>query len=375
VDLEFTDDQESLRDSIRSFLEKECPTSVVRSVVETGEPASTLWKSMVALDWPALTVPEENGGIGLSFVESAVLAEELGRAITPGPLLATATQFVPLVREVGSPEQRQTFLGPVAAGSTGTMALADHPRRWGPDAVTMEAETADGGWVLRGTKFGMLATTDTDEVAVVARAGHGLGAFVVRGSESSLTPVHSLDGSRPICSATFDGFFVSADRALGQPGSDASTKGITRAIEEATVAMALETIGTSDALFQLVLAYVKDRHQFNVPIGSFQAVKHKMADMFVAIERARALCYFAVAAIEEDAATRRSAVAMAKAASDDCQHLVCQECFQSLGGIGFTWEHDAHLFIKRAQTTGMLFGGSSIHSLALAEELGVASAR
>ncbi len=375
VDLEFTDDQESLRDSIRSFLDKECPTTVVRSVVETGEPASALWKSMVALDWPSLTVPEENGGIGLSFVETAVLAEELGRAIAPGPLLATATQFVPMVREVGTPEQRQAFLGPVTEGSTGTLALADHPRRWGADAVTMECEQADGGWVLRGTKHGVLATADTDEIAVVARVGNGLGVFVVRGSDASLTPIQSLDGSRPICSVTFDGVLVTADRALGQPGSEASTLGITRAIEESTAAMALETIGTADALFQLVLAYVKDRHQFNVPIGSFQAVKHKMTDMFVAIERARALCYFAVAAIDEDAAGRRTAVAMAKAASDDCQHLVCLECFQTLGGIGFTWEHDSHLFIKRAQTTGMLFGGSGLHTLTLAEDLGVASAR
>jgi alkylation response protein AidB-like acyl-CoA dehydrogenase len=373
VDLEFTDDQEILRESVRSFLAKECPPEVVRNVVETGEPAAALWASMIGLDWPALNVPEEHGGIGLSFVEIAVVAEELGRAIAPGPLLATATQFVPVVREVGTPEQRQRLLTGVAAGTvTGALALADHPRVWDLDHITTEATPVDGGWKLQGTKYGVLADAATDELAVVAKVGDGLGAFVVSTTDANLAPVHSLDASRPISTLTLDGVVVPADRALGDPGSAASAAGLCRAVQEATVAMALETVGTSDALFQLVLAYVKDRQQFGVPIGSFQAVKHKMSDMYVSIARSRSLCYYAVAAIDEDAPVRASAVAMAKAASDDAQQLVCQHSLQSFGGIGFTWEHDAHLYIKRAKTTGVLLGGSAEQSLALAVQLGVA---
>jgi alkylation response protein AidB-like acyl-CoA dehydrogenase len=374
VDLEFTDDQEELRDSVRSFLDKECPTELVRSVVETGEPPEKLWRSMVDLDWPALAIPEEFGGIGLTFVEIAVVAEELGRAIAPGPLLPLISQFAPVIRHVGSPGQQQRFLSQVAAGEiTGALALADHPRQWGIDEVTARAEPAEGGWLLHGTKHGVLAWPTVSELAVVARVGSGLGVFVVPGSDVEFRVVQSLDASRPICSVTLDGIHVAADRALGDPGSEATAQGLARAVEEATVAMALETVGTSEALFGLVLAYVKDRQQFSVPIGSFQAIKHKMADMFVAIERARALCYYAVAAIEEDAATRSTAAAMAKAASDDCQRLVCQESFQSFGGIGYTWEHDAHLFIKRAKTDGVLFGGASTHTLVLARDLGVTS--
>jgi alkylation response protein AidB-like acyl-CoA dehydrogenase len=372
VDLEFTDDQEELRDSVRTFLQKECPIGLVRTVVETGEPPEKLWSSMVALDWPALAIPEEHGGIGLSFVEVAVVAEELGRAVAPGPLLPTATQFVPVVREVGTPAQRHHFLSQVASGAiTGTLALTDHPRRWGIGDITARAERDNGGWTVHGTKHGVLASPDTDEVAVVARVGEGLGVFVVPGAQAGLVPVHSLDGSRPLFTATLDGVRVEADRALGEPGSEASTRGLARAVEEATVAMALETVGTSEALFQMVLAYVKDRQQFSVPIGSFQAVKHKMADMFVSIERARALCYYAVAAIEEDAGDRPTAVSMAKSASDDCQRLVCQESFQSFGGIGYTCEHDSHLFIKRAKTNGVLFGGAGAHALVVAEHIGV----
>jgi alkylation response protein AidB-like acyl-CoA dehydrogenase len=374
VELEFTSEQEELRSSVRSFLDKECSLAVVRRVVETGESADELWRSMVALDWPALAVAEEYGGVGLSFVETAVLAEELGRVVAPGPLLATVTQFVPVVREVGTPEQRRRFLGEVASGAiTGTLALADHARGWGLSEVTTTAERAEGGWVLQGTKLGVLAGPDTDEVAVIARVGEGVGVFVVPGGEAGLAPVRSLDASRPLCTATFDQVLVADDRALGQPGSAASAFGLTRALQEATVTLALETVGTCDVLFQMVLSYVKDRKQFSVPVGSFQAVKHKMTNMFLAIERARSLCYYAVAAVNEDTPDRATATSMAKAASDECQRAVCRDSFQSFGGIGFTWEHDSHLFLKRAETNGTLFGGSAEHLLLVAASLGVTS--
>ena len=374
MELEFTSEQDELRSSVRSFLEKECPLDLVRAVVETGETPEALWASMVALDWPALAVPEENDGVGLTFVETAVVAEELGRVVAPGPLLATVTQFAPMVREVGTPEQRQRFLAPVAAGaSTGTLAFADHPRGWALDAVTMTAERAEGGWVLDGTKVGILGDDGLDEVVVVARAARGMGAFVVPAGEARLTALHSLDASRPLATATFDRVLVPDDRALGEPGSADATLGVTRALQEATVALALETVGTCDALFQMVLSYVKDRKQFGVAIGSFQAVKHKMTNMYLAIERARSLCYFAVAAIDEDTPARDTATSMAKAASDDCQRLVCRDSIQSFGGIGFTWEHDGHLFVKRAETTGALLGGAAEHSVAVAAALGATS--
>jgi alkylation response protein AidB-like acyl-CoA dehydrogenase len=374
VDLEFTSDQEELRQSVRSFLAKECPVELVRAVVESGEQPEKLWESMVSLDWPALAIPEEHGGLGLTFVEIAVVAEELGRVIAPGPLLATVTQFAPVVREVGTPEQRDHFLPMVANGSiTGALALADHPQRCGLGDVTMSAGKVEGGFKLHGSKHAVLADRATDELVVVALVGDGLGAFVVPVGDVDLAPVRSLDMSRPLSRVTLDAVHVPAARALGQPGTGASTLGLTRALEEATVAMALETVGTCDALFQMVLTYVKDREQFAVPIGSFQAVKHKMTDMFVSLERARSLCYFAVAAIDEDDPSRSQATSMAKAASDDCQRLVCQESLQSFGGIGFTWEHDGHLYMKRAKSSGALLGGSREHSVTVAQSLGVST--
>jgi alkylation response protein AidB-like acyl-CoA dehydrogenase len=372
VELEFTGEQEELRASVRSFLEKECPIDVVRAVAETGEAPEKLWGSMVALDWPALAVPEEYGGIGLTILETAVVVEELGRAVAPGPLLATVTQFAPMVREVGASEQQQHFLSAVATGAVaGAVAVADHLRAWSLDDVTMTAEPADGGWILTGRKFAVLAAEGTTDVIVVARVGEGMGAFVVPIAQAGLSPVHSLDASRPLAEATLDHVFVPHDHALGEPGRAASTSGISRALQEATLGLALEAVGTCDALFQLLLAYLKERQQFGVAIGSFQALKHKMSNMFLAIERARSLSYFAAAAINEDTPTRATSVSMAKAASDDCQKLVCREAIQSFGGIGYTWEHDAHLYVKRASTDGALFGGAAVHSVAVAASMGV----
>ena len=238
----------------------------------------------------------------------------------------------------------------------------------------MTAERVDGGWVLDGKKVAVLADDATTDVVVVARSGEGLGAFVVPAAEAGLQPVHSLDASRPLFTVMLDRVRVDDDRVLGEPGSTASTLGISQAVQEATVGLALETVGAVDALFQLVLAYIKDRKQFDVPVGSFQAMKHKMSNMFLSLERARALCYFAVAAINEDTPTRATAVAMAKAASDDCQNLVCRESIQSFGGIGFTWEHDCHFYVKRATSDGALFGSASAHSLAVFDALVAASA-
>jgi alkylation response protein AidB-like acyl-CoA dehydrogenase len=370
VDLEFTGEQEELRTSVRSFLDKECTLADVRAVVVSGDAPTALWQSMVALDWPALAVPEEDGGIGLTFVETAVVVEELGRSVAPGPLFTTVSQFAPIVREAGTAEQRERFLSDVASGaSTGAIAIADHPTGWSLDDVTMTAERAEGGWVLDGAKHGVMAGHGVDELAVLARVGEGLGVFIVPAADAGLSPVNSLDASRPVATATFERVLVSDDRALGEPGSTDTTRAVGRAVEEATAALALETVGACDALFQMVLAYVKDRKQFGVPVGSFQSMKHKMSNMFLAVERARSLCYFAVAAIAEDTPERGAAVAMAKAASDDCQHLVCRESLQSFGGIGFTWEHDGHFFMKRATADGALFGGAALHSLTVAAAL------
>jgi alkylation response protein AidB-like acyl-CoA dehydrogenase len=357
VELEFSEDQQELRASVRAFLDRECPISVVRSVVEKGTPADDLWGQMVDLGWPALTVPESQGGLGLGFVELAVVAEELGRVMAPGPFLATVTQFVPAIRIAGTREQQRRFLEPVPSGDlTGTLAV-------GNDVV---ATPSGSGWSLSGTVRHVVDGDRADEIAIAARADDDLRLFVVSGTDAPATLEHTLDKSRPLATIAFENTPIEADRALGVSGD-----AVDRILEEATAALALEMVGTCQSIFDVALEYAKERHQFGVPIGSFQAVKHKLADMFVALERARATAYFAAATIAEGDDRRPLAVAMAKAAAGDAQRLIAQEGIQLMGGIGYTWEHDMHLYVKRAKTGDALLGTSSDHRARVARIIGL----
>ena len=363
--LAFTEEQEELRSAVRSVLAKECPASLPRSIVEGEGDADGLWATMVALDWPAVTVSETDGGIGYGFIELAVLVEELGRVIAPGPLMATATQFVPFVRECGSPEQRSDLLGPVATGAvTGTVALAEHPTGWDLDGIQATLRPDGGGWVLDGAKHHVLSPI-VEQFAVVARLDSGdLAVGIVPSAEADVEEIDPLDRTRPVAHVGFDAVAVPADRVLL-----GGTAAVTRALEEATVAMAVETLGTCQAIFEVTLQYAKDREQFGVPIGSFQAVKHRLADCYIHLERARSLCYFAAACLAEDDHRRSEATAMAKAATGDCQRFVAAEGIQLLGGIAYTWEHDQHLWVKRAMTGDLLFGQRREHRSRLADLL------
>ncbi len=362
--LSFTVEQEELRATIRSVLAKECPPALPRSIVEGEGSAHALWATECALDWPALTVPEADGGIGYGMVELAVLAEELGRALAPGPLLTTVSQYVPFVREFGDDAQRAALLGAVVAGTSGTLALAEVPGGWRLDAVAATLRADGDGFVLDGTKHHVLGP-DADEVAVVARLDGEIAVAVVASAAVTVEAIDPLDKTRPAGHLRFDAVPVPAERVLTRGGAAAAR----RALEEATVAFALETLGVGDAIFESTLEYAKVREQFGMPIGSFQAVKHRLADCYIALERARAVAHFAAACIAEDDDRRHEATAMAKAAVGDAQRFVAAEGIQLLGGIAYTWEHDRHLWVKRAMTGDLLFGGAREHRAAVADHL------
>ena len=375
MDLELSAEQQALAESVATFVDAECPMSLVRRVVEEGKDADELWNAMVALDWPALTVPEADGGIGFGPVELAVVAEQLGRVLCPAPFLSTAGQFVPAVAEAGTAEQRHRFLGPVAAGTVvGTLAVAEADGRFGIDSITTTATPSGAGWRLDGEKHYVFDAGRADEVVVAARlpgtsGEEGVGLFVVAQEALRITPLHSLDGTRPLAAVRLDGVEVDADRALGEPGTQAVA--LRRALEVATAALAAEMVGTSQAIFDTVHGYVQEREQFGVKIGSFQAIKHKLANMYVALEAARATAYFAAAAIDEEDERRSEAVWTAKSSAGDCQKLMAQEGIQCLGGIGYTWEHDMHLYVKRQKVQAAMFGTGAEHRARLAAHLGL----
>jgi len=376
MELEFTSEQEELRDGVHAMLARECPISLVRALVEDDVPTDGLWKQMAELGWPALTVPEEFGGLGLGPVELAVVVEELGRVLAPGPFVPTVTQFLPVLREAGSPDQQARFLAGVAEGTTtGTLAITEPGSGADPATVRATADREGDGWVLRGVKNGVLGVPEVDEVVVVARVAgtrgdDGIAAFVLPTAELDAQPIAGFDPTRPLATITLDGTRVPDDQVLGDPGP-ATAAALRRAIEHGVVALALEAVGTCQTIFDITLEYAKQREQFGVPIGSFQAIKHKLANMLVALERARATGYFAALTIAEDDHRRAVAVSTAKVAAGDCQRLLAQDGIQILGGIGYTWEHDMHLYARRVKTDAQLLGTTAEHRARIGDLLGI----
>jgi len=348
------------------------PISLVRSIYEGDGDDRDLWARMVELDWPALTIDEDHGGVGFGYLELAIVAEQLGAHVTPGPFLATASQFAPAVRELGDDTARKRFLPLVASGDiTGTLAIAEGGR-WDPAAVRATANRdGDGdGWRLSGRKDAVLHGAGVDEVVVVVAGEAGLGAFVVPRAGLEVRPRRTIDPTMPIADVVLDGVVVPSDRMLAEPGSlDPSL--VDRVLDEATVAIAMSTVATCRAIFEQTVAYAKEREQYGRPIGSFQALKHRMANMFLAVERASSLCWYAALTIAEDDPRRREARSLAKAAVGECQELIVTDGLQLHGGIGFTWEHDLHFFLKRAKAGDALFGNALAHRAALARMLGL----
>ena len=325
--LELDSDQRFWRDTLRDALAKECPATLVRSVAEDGADTGALWQTYLDMGWTELTDPAE-------AVELGLLVEGLGAATDPTPFLATMTQFNPLVG-----------------------ALAD-PKRSGAavyDGVTA-ARTATG-WVLDGTCRHVLDGDRADRLAVVTPAG----VFVVTPEQVRARRVQVFDPVLHVAEVTLPG--VEVDDAARVSGAD-----VERARQVAQTGMALTMVGACQRVLDLVLEHVGSRKQFDVLIGSFQAVQHKAADMHVAIERARALAYFAALTLAEGDPRSRMAAMMAKAGAGECQSLVFKHGVQLFGAMGFTWENDVQFPLKRAKAGELMLGGAAEHRARITEE-------
>jgi alkylation response protein AidB-like acyl-CoA dehydrogenase len=324
--LEFDGDQRLWQHTVRDVVSKECPSSLVRGVAENGVDPSPLWKVYVDLGWTELNDP-------VSAVELAIVFEELGRATDPSPFLATMSQFAPLAVDRFDPHESGT------AVYNGVSAHRD----------------ADG-WVLDGTARHVLDGDRADRLAVVT----GAGVFIVASNQVAARRV-----------AAFDPVLHVADVSFGEvrvPDSARVNVDRERAHHVALTGMAITMVGACQRILDLVLEHVRSREQFGVPIGSFQAVQHKAADMHVAVERARALAYFAALTIAADDPRRRLAATMAKASAGECQALVFRHGLQLHGAMGFTWENDLQFALKRAKAGELMLGGTAEHRARIAEE-------
>ena len=372
MDFEFDEHQNDLHEAVREILTKEVPSGVLRKVID-GDSTDALWQTYVSLDWPGLALDVAHGGSGATAVELAIVIEQLGYVADPTGFVATTTQFAPLVAACGNDAQRARLLGAVVSGGTATIALGAPSGRWNAETSPVSTRRTDAGWVLEGTACFVLDGDRADEIAVIARTdgsaggsassadGGDIDVFVVPGTAVTATRIETMDPTMHLADVCFDGVVVDEDRRLNGVDPSQRLAAVGRANDEALTGLAAMMVGACQRALDMVVDYVSQRHQFGVPVGSFQAVKHKAVDMHLAIERARALAYFAALTIAEDDDRRPLAAAMAKAAAGEAQRLVFQDCIQLFGGIGFTWENDIHLYVRRAKALELIFGGAADH--------------
>lgn len=352
MNFDFSEDLNLLREQARKFLSERCTPKAVRAVFESEQTHDAgLWREIAQMDWLGAAIPEEFGGAGLGHEGLCVLAEEIGRALAPVPFGSTAYLAAEALMLYGSPMQKQAELPRLATGESITaFALAEglgNPRQAG-----VAARFADGR--LNGTKWPVLDGAAADTALVVARdAGGGFALVRVALDAPGVkrSPLDTLDPSRPMCSIDFDGAPAQrlGDRALAWAD-------VERLLERAAVLVAFEQLGGAGACLDMASAYAKERIAFGRLIGSFQAIKHKLADVFVANELARSNAYYGAWALSTDAPELPLAAAAARVAATQAFHLASKENIQVHGGMGFTWEMDCHLYYRRAKLLSTLLG-------------------
>ena len=374
MDLDLSPDQELFRETTRKFLEAQCPIGRVRELIE--DPVGMdrdAWRQGAELGWFSMLVPEEYGGGSVSGVgirDLAIVAEELGRVLFPGPVLATGVVAF-AIAEAGTDDQRAQHLPAIATGETiATWAFSEGNERWDSTAVALEAVPDGDGWRLSGVKTPVEYGAVAELLLVTARTPGGLTQFLVPAESPGVTvaALVGLDLARRFSEVSFDGVVVGPDALLGSPG------GVERAVErQLQVAAALqcaETVGALDVTFDMTLQYMKDRRAFGRPIGSFQALKHRAADMLLWLESSKAVAVAAVEAVQFDV-DAGEVVHIAKSYIGERGPAIIRECLQFHGGIGYTWEHDIHLYLRRVESNAALYGDTATHRDRLAELVGL----
>jgi alkylation response protein AidB-like acyl-CoA dehydrogenase len=378
MDVGFSEEQELLRDTARKFLDSACTTKFVRERMTTAEAMTpAFWRQLVEQGWIGINFAEEEGGAGLGLIDLVVLMEEMGRAVMPGPFLATALLGGAAIREAGSAAQREEFLPQLAEGGLRTtLAATEANPRWDASGVTMVAQPMRGGFSLSGTKLFVPDAHLADVIVVAARTRDGstmedgVSLFLVPKDAAGLgvTQMRSIDETRKLCEVRFDNVAVPQSALLGELHRGWSA--LARVYDGAAVALAAEMCGGAQRVLEMTVDYAKLRVAFGKPIGSYQGVKHKCADMLVEVENAKSLTYYAAWAMDEQQPDAVLAVSMAKAYASDASRKVSNAGIQLHGGIGMTWEHDLHLYMKRAKANEVAFGDATWHRERVASLMG-----
>ena len=365
-----SDEHDQLRTGLRRFLSEKAGSSEVRRLMATDEgndPA--LWTQMSGqLGLQGLPIPEQHGGAGYGPVELGIVLEELGRALLPSPFFATVALAAQALMASDDEAAQARYLPGIADGTTtATLVVGGADGGWNLQRVTTRAELTGDGWTVTGGASFVVDGHTADLLLVVARTHDGLGLFAVAGADSRVarTKLDVLDQTRPLARVELD---AAPGLRIGPAGDGAAF--LQRALDLAVVALAAEQVGGAQRCLEMAVEYAKVRVQFGRPIGSFQAIKHKCADMLLDIESARSAASHA-SSVAGDPEELAIAAALAGAYCSTAYTRVSKENIQIHGGIGYTWEHDAHLYLKRAKSSELLFGAPPEHRVRLAELVGI----
>jgi alkylation response protein AidB-like acyl-CoA dehydrogenase len=368
-----SEEQEMLQQSAREFLTQECPPTFVRELCKDQDGFSReLHRKMAEQGWTGLLIPESHGGLGLSMLDMALLLEEMGRAVVPGPFLFSSVLFTLALVQGGSATQKKIWLPRLASGEAiGTLAFLEAEDRLDAAGITLKAKKSGDAYTLAGIKMFVPFAAVADVLLVATRtSGHseeGITLLLVERETPGLTlkPLDIFDVTRRVYEVECKNTIVPKTALVGSEGQ--GWKILARLLDAACVALAADSLGGAQKALEMAVEYTKVRTQFNRPIASFQALKHMAAEMASEIEPARALVWYAAHAFDTRPREVSRAAALAKARLSDVYSRTTNRAVQMHGGIGFTWEHDMHFWFKRAKWNEFAFGDATYHRERLAQ--------
>jgi alkylation response protein AidB-like acyl-CoA dehydrogenase len=378
MDFRLSDEQEALQEAARSFLKEASSPEQIRSSIKNPNGFDpVVWRQIaLELGWPALLIPERHGGLGLGQVDLAVLLEATGEALLCSPLFSTVALGVNTLLEVGTDEQQSATLALIAEGTrTATLAFCEASGRWDAEGITLTAGADSEDFILDGIKRGVVDGASADLLLIVARTPgsrgeDGISVFMVPADAPGLTREArpTMDPTRRLADLELKDVRVAKQALVGEVGQ--AWPGLRRTLDLAAIALAAEQVGASRCL-EMAVGYSKEREQFGRPIGSFQALKHKCADMFVAVETARSALYYAACIADDGSDDLSTNASLAKAWCSESYFQCASESIQIHGGVGFTWEYDPHLHFKRARASESWLGDPAYHRERVAVALGL----
>ncbi|MEC7879298.1 MAG: acyl-CoA dehydrogenase family protein [Actinomycetota bacterium] len=366
----FSEEQETLREFVRNFLEEKSAEAAVREQMETDEGFDPdVWQQMSEqMGLQSLIVPEEFGGQGFGYVELIVVLEEMGRALLCAPFFSSVVLAANTLIHSGDETAKADLLPKIASGTIATLAFTEENGKWDESGITMQASESANGYTLDGSKMYVLDGNTAEIILVAAKTANGVSLFHVDAGADGLTrtSLATMDQTRKQSKLDFSG---TPATLIGEEGKGWDT--LSTVLDLAAVGLAAEQVGGAQMCLDMAVEYAKVRVQFGRPIGSFQAIKHKCADMLLEVESAKSAAYYAGWCAAEMNDELPSTASLAKAYCSEAYFHSAAENIQIHGGIGFTWEHPAHLYFKRAKSSELLFGDPTYHRELLAQRIGI----